>query len=140
MNRLTVLRHAEASSAPVGGSDFDRPLSSQGITSARSLGALLASRIEIPARLRVSPSLRTRQTAELVCGAAFPDLAGQMVELLYLASLDVLIEEIASTPETCAHVMLVGHNPGLSELWALLGQEPASPRCRRENGARGTST
>ncbi len=125
MRRLTLLRHAHASDAPPGGEDFDRPLSTQGRTAARELGTRIGTALPSPQRLRVSSALRTRVTAELVCGAAWPSVPIDLASTLYLASLDALLKEIASTPASCGHLAIVGHNPGLSELWSLLGGEPA---------------
>jgi phosphohistidine phosphatase len=123
MHRLTVLRHAHAMDASPGVADADRPLSPQGELAARALGPLFASALSPPAQLRVSPSLRTRHTAALACGVAYPQLAMELTGVLYLADIDVLLREIATTPEDCGHLMLVGHNPGLSDLWAALGGE-----------------
>jgi phosphohistidine phosphatase SixA len=75
-------------------------------------------------RLRVSPSRRTLQTAALGCAGAWPALRADAGEGLYLASLERLLAEICGTPPECRHLVIVGHNPGLSELWSLLGGEP----------------
>ncbi len=123
MRRLTLVRHAHAVTAGPGQDDFFRPLSAEGRTAALALGEDFAGHFTPPQLLRVSPALRTRQTAQLACTGAFPGLAGGFAEMLYLASLATLLKEIAATPEACEHLMLVGHNPGLSELWTLLGDE-----------------
>ena len=123
MPRLTLLRHAQASEAPPGGRDFDRPLSAQGRAAARELGGRIAASLPSPQRLLVSPAVRTRETSDLVCAAAWPTLVTIPANTLYLASLEMLLHEIASTPADCPHLMLVGHNPGLSELWSLIGGE-----------------
>ena len=123
MSRLTLVRHAHASDAPPGGEDFDRPLSDAGLAAARALPVALRT-LPPPDRLRVSPARRTMQTAQLGCLPAWPSLAPDPVDALYLASLERLLREIRGTPAECAHLVLVGHNPGLSELWSLLGGEP----------------
>lgn len=123
MRRLTVLRHAHASDAPPGGDDFDRPLSDRGRDAARELGTRFAAELPTPQRLCISPALRTRTTAELACNAAWPSVSQDLSSSLYLASLAALMKEIASTPDSCGHLVLVGHNPGLSELWSLVGGE-----------------
>jgi phosphohistidine phosphatase len=125
--RLTVLRHAHASDAPLGGEDFDRPLSPAGREAARSLASVLAAELLPPDRLRVSAAARTRQTAELACVAAWPGVALDVASSLYSTSLDRLLKDIAATPDACRHLMIVGHNPGLSELWSAIGGEAAFP-------------
>ena len=121
--RLTLLRHAHAGDAPPGGEDADRPLNPQGREAARHLGATLGDALPAPDRLRVSPSVRTLETARLVCGAAFPAVPAVAATSLYLASARALLAEIAATPDTCHHLMIVGHNPGLSELWSMVGED-----------------
>ena len=123
MLRLTLLRHAHASEPPPGGGDHDRPLSARGREAALQLGKRLPALLSMPDRLRVSPSIRTRQTAQLACSAAWPGLALEVADALYLATLDMLVDEIAMTPAACRHLMLVGHNPGLGDLWSLVGRE-----------------
>ena len=125
--RLTILRHAHASDAAVGTQDFDRPLSAAGREAALALGNRFRDALESPDRLRVSPALRTRETAQRVGAAAFPALSLDLAPALYLASLGTLLKEIAATPASCRHLMIVGHNPGLSELWAVVGDEPGFP-------------
>jgi phosphohistidine phosphatase len=124
LRRLTLLRHAHAGDAPPGGQDFDRPLSARGCDQARALGLRLGATLPSPQRLRVSGALRTRMTSDLVCRAAWPSVPAEVASTLYLATLDALLKEIASTPETCSHLAIVGHNPGLSELWSRIGGEP----------------
>lgn len=122
MPRLTLVRHAHASDASSGGGDFDRPLSAQGVAAARALAGELRA-LPVPSLLRVSPAVRTMRTAEEACLAAWPDLRADPVESLYLASVDQLLREVGGTPPLCTHLVIVGHNPGLSELWTLLGGE-----------------
>jgi phosphohistidine phosphatase len=121
---LTILRHADASAAPPGGEDFDRPLSAKGLAAARTAARAIGAALDPPQVLRVSPALRTRQTAQVLCEVAFPVLHPDYATGLYLAALDGLLAQIAATPVSCRHLMLVGHNPGLSELYALLSRKP----------------
>jgi phosphohistidine phosphatase len=126
VRRLTLLRHAHAADAPAGGRDFDRPLSPAGEAAARTAARHIGATLGPPDRLRVSPAVRTRLTAQALCELAFPSLAPDYAPELYLASLDSLLEQIAITSPDCRHLMLIGHNPGLSELCALLTGEHAS--------------
>jgi phosphohistidine phosphatase len=123
MKRLTILRHAHASDAAPGSQDFERPLSVNGEAQACAAAAAL-SKVSPPDRLRVSPALRTRQTAMIVRELAFPGLEAQFAPELYLASCEKLVLEVATTPSSCDHLMLVGHNPGLSELAELWSSDP----------------
>ncbi len=113
---IYLLRHAHAQPSLAGQPDHDRGLSGTGEAEADAAGAFLASQ---PAFQRVlcSPALRTRQTAERVLaqtgyadtrseGRIYEASAGELIEVL---------DEHADVP-----VLLVGHNPGLEQLVALL--------------------
>jgi phosphohistidine phosphatase len=117
---LTLVRHAHAGDAPRGGGDFERPLTPAGLAAASDTARQLAQGVPAPQRVRTSPSRRTWTTATHIAEIAFPGLSPEPAEALYLADLDVLISELRLTPASCEHLMLVGHNPGLSELCALL--------------------
>jgi phosphohistidine phosphatase len=123
--RLTILRHGHAADAPANGRDFDRPLIAAGLIAAKAAARQMAAALPRVQRLRVSPAQRTRQTAEALCEVGFPGLAPDFVPALYNASLATLLAEVAATPEQCQHLVLVGHNPALSELAGLLSQDPA---------------
>lgn len=125
MPRLTILRHGHAADAPPGGRDFDRPLTAAGLDAARAAARQIAASLPPVQRLRASPAQRTRQTAQALCEAGFPGLAPAFVPALYNADLATLLAEIAATPAECRHLVLVGHNPGLSELAGSLSQDPA---------------
>lgn len=116
MLRLTLLRHAKAEPLQSGGQDFDRPLTSRGIEQAAEAAAQLAHLRHPPTLLLSSTARRTRQTAEAVRKAL--QLPAQRLVLddrLYLARVRTL-REVLRELGSGEHVLLVGHNPGLSEL------------------------
>jgi len=116
MKRLLLLRHAHADAARAGVEDFDRPLSARG-----RIEALNAARCIAAAGLRcdallVSPAARTRQTATIV--AAELDIAEppRFDAAVYLGSGAALLTALQQCPKPLETLLLVGHNPGLSEL------------------------
>jgi phosphohistidine phosphatase len=119
--QLWLLRHAEAE--PHGTrADSDRRLTERGERQARAAGVALASlEFEFDAVL-FSPKVRARQTAELAAEAWSDEQRGRMRVHSPLAggfgaaeALDALASE---SPE--ARVLLVGHEPDLSQLVAEL--------------------
>jgi phosphohistidine phosphatase len=119
--RLTILRHGHATeTAPGGGRDFDRPLSPRGHDEALRAGRQIAAEVGPPDLALVSPALRTRQTAEALDGVGLAPRAREYPDELYLATLPTLLERLRAARGTVAHLLLVGHNPGLSELVAAL--------------------
>jgi phosphohistidine phosphatase len=80
----------------------------------------------LPDRVLVSPALRTRQTADIVCGAlGLEGTACAIVDSLYLATPSPLRETIAANAAGSACLLVIGHNPGISELAARLRHESA---------------
>jgi len=119
MLELILLRHAEALPASPGDDDRQRRLSGHGEQEARAAGTWLASHGARPQRVLCSPAERTRATARLAMEALGhgPELA--YAEEIYDATpgeLLALLDEHESVPT----VMVVGHNPGIERLVALL--------------------
>jgi phosphohistidine phosphatase SixA len=119
MQELILLRHAEAHPAATGGADHDRTLSPHGEQEALAAGRWLASHGARPDRVLCSPALRACRTAELAMRALAPDapigLAGEIYEATP-GELLALLDQHADA--RC--VLLVGHNPGIERLVALL--------------------
>jgi phosphohistidine phosphatase len=118
--RLYVLRHAIAADAPVGGSDAARELTDEG---RRRLGIVLerarAAGVS-PDVILTSPYLRAIQTAEIAADALGLRASPVVSQHLFPNS-DVLDfwRELADY-DRFDQVMLVGHNPHLSELVSTL--------------------
>ena len=116
MKRLLLLRHAHAEQPQADLADIDRPLSPRGRAEALDAAQCIArAQLQCEAVL-TSPAVRARETAVIV--AAQLDLLEQLnVEsALYLGSPDALLEPLRRCAEELNTVLMVGHNPGLSEL------------------------
>lgn len=115
--RLTLLRHAHADSAAPGQSDMQRPLSATGEAEADAAAAWLAERGN-PARVLCSPAQRTRQTLSRVLDAlGFIDTREEPD--IYEAAPGTLMALIERHRDA-GSLLLVGHNPGLESVVALL--------------------
>ncbi len=135
MKTLWLLRHAKASTGGDGLADRDRPLNDKGRDAAARIGRHLAKRGVRPELVLCSPSLRTRETLELVENELEAALSTEFDDALYLASERGLQARIASVPDGVASVMLVGHNPGIAELalrLAVRGDPDALADLRRK--------
>jgi phosphohistidine phosphatase len=122
---VTLIRHAHADNARHGQEDADRPLSARGQKEAAQAAAAFAAAGRIPDLLLVSPSRRTRATAdELVRALGLDPHTVRVEERLYLAPVDVLLGVLQGAADSHRHLAVVGHNPGLSDFLRTLTGDP----------------
>jgi phosphohistidine phosphatase len=119
MRELILLRHAEAQPAPPGGEDSIRRLSGRGEQEARAAGAWLKAHGVQPDRVLCSPSERTCATGSLALAALELAPAMQTAEEIYNATPGELLALLDQHLDASI-VMLIGHNPGIERLVALL--------------------
>lgn len=119
MQELILLRHAEAVPAAAGDDDRSRTLSPHGEQEALAAGRWLASHGARPDRVLCSPAARARRTAELAIRALAPDAAIGLSEDVYEATPGELLALLDQHADARC-VLLVGHNPGIERLVALL--------------------
>jgi phosphohistidine phosphatase len=110
--RLVLIRHAKAEQ---GSPDIERPLSDRGRADAAEIGRWLATQGVKPDRVVVSPSRRTRQTWEHAATAPV-EVDGR----IYDNTVRDLLEIVRETPDDVQTLVLVGHNPSMGELVALI--------------------
>ena len=118
MRELILLRHAHAEAGADGQPDMDRPLSRQGLAEAEAAGRWLKEHGYLPDRVLVSPARRTRETLEEVLRQV-GYVEQRQDERIYDATPGTLMQ-VADELRDIARVMLVGHNPGLEQMAALL--------------------
>lgn len=118
MRELILLRHAHAEAGAAGQSDLDRPLSRQGLAEAEAAGRWLKEHGHLPDRVLVSPARRTRETLEEVL-RQLGYVEQRQDERIYEATPGTLMQ-VADELRDIPRVMLVGHNPGLEQMAALL--------------------
>lgn len=127
MLRLILFRHAK-SAWPAGVRDRERPLAERGRLAAPLMGTYIADHDLVPDLALVSPAKRTEQTWRLAAAdwkrpprvAVEPDI--------YEAPVERLLAVVKRQDAGAASLMLVGHNPGMEGLMALL----VTPNQRRE--------
>ncbi len=118
MRELILLRHAHAEPAVSGQADLDRPLSPVGLAEAEAAGKWLKENNLLPDCVLCSPSRRTRETLEAVM-TAIGYVEKRLEDRIYDATpgtLAALVDERRDLDR----VLIVGHNPGLEQLVALM--------------------
>lgn len=124
MKHLILIRHADARNGQPGLRDFDRPLSTSGEREALATGKALLETPPLPELIVCSDAVRTASTARLV--AEKIGLSASTIRpehALYGGSYTALLHTIASLPNAHQCVALVGHNPSISELTAILSDD-----------------
>ena len=121
--RLTLIRHANAEQdSDV--RDFERPLSRKGQNEALEMARRFQERGLVPDLILASAATRTRETAETfakVLGVAARLL--QADDALYLAEGDYILTAIKAVGPRVSHLMVIGHNPGISAAAISLAPE-----------------
>jgi len=124
MRELILLRHAHAEAATTGQADLDRPLSSVGLAEAEAAGRWLKENKLLPDRVLCSPSRRTRETLEEVL-RTIGYVEQSIKDGIYEATPGTLAGLIDDNREA-ERLLVVGHNPGLEQLVALMNTGESS--------------
>ena len=118
MRELILLRHAHAEPAANGQADIDRLLSPHGLAEAESAGRWLQENKLVPDRVLCSPARRARETLEAVLERT-GYVEQRLEERIYDAAPGTLAALLDEHSEV-ERVLVVGHNPGLEQLVALM--------------------
>lgn len=121
MKTIYLIRHAHAQP---GMADFDRPLSDRGKKEAALIAQKLLNRkVRIDAWF-CSSSRRTTETAKLISDEMQNKISNvYTLDALYLASSQLLQEQIIQMGNDFASIALVVHNPGVTELASRICSE-----------------
>ena len=116
MKILTIVRHAKSSWKDTSLSDKNRPLNRRGERDAPIMGERIHAHGIRPSLIVSSPATRAWTTAKTIARAInYPLEFLQKDENLYLASLDDILDVVVAQDNSFNNMMLVGHNPGLTD-------------------------
>jgi phosphohistidine phosphatase len=117
MKILTLLRHAKSKGKNGPIEDRERPLSKRGKDAAQRMAQRLAEKGLLPDVILTSPARRTVKTAQyLARGFGYAEGGVLVVEGIYEASAEELLGILRGLDDRFRHVLLVGHNPGFTDL------------------------
>lgn len=118
---LALVRHAKSNWEDRNLADRDRPLNGRGKRDAPLMGRRIAKAGIRPSLIISSPAKRAWSTAKIIAREmSYPREFLQREHDLYLASLDDLLDVVATQDAGFNSLMLFGHNPGLTEFANLL--------------------
>ena len=117
MKTLFLIRHAKSSWDDQALADKDRPLNDRGKRDAPKVGERLAKRGVKPDLILSSPAVRALATAEIIARKLDYKRSNIVVnDRLYAVAADDLLDVIRQLDDKAKRVMLIGHNPELTEL------------------------
>jgi phosphohistidine phosphatase len=117
MKTLYLLRHAKSSWDDSTLPDRDRPLAARGELDAMRMSKRWSLRYGGPDLILSSPPVRALATAKLIAkGFEYRLRDIKVDDRLYAASVDDLLAVVKALDGNVARALLVGHNPGFTEL------------------------
>lgn len=124
MKTLLLMRHAKSSWSDTELSDHDRPLNKRGRRAAPWVGEFLRQQNWLPDFVVTSTAVRASETAQAVARACSYEGPMEITRRLYLSEPSAYLETLSAVPQGKQRVLLVGHNPTVSELLLqLTGEE-----------------
>lgn len=117
MKNLILIRHAKSSWDEASLGDLERRLNKRGKRDAPYMGKLLADKGLRPDAMLASPAKRALKTAKLIAEEiGYPKKRIDIRDGLYMQGAEAIVELIAGLDDGLERVVLVGHNPELTEL------------------------
>ncbi len=125
MRYLYLLRHAKSSWDYPDLDDFERPLNKRGKHDAPLMARVMKKHKVIPDIIISSPATRVAMTARIVAAVLQIDEDRLKFEhQIYDASPSSLIATLRTIDDGIQNVLLVGHNPGLTDLANFVADHP----------------
>ena len=115
MKNLIIVRHCKSSWKDPRLSDFDRPLNKRGNIDGELMSNYLREKEKKIDKLILSTSIRTRLTSKYFIEKIHFNSISYLDEL-YHASYSEIIKIISKIENNFNNIMVIGHNPGLTEL------------------------
>lgn len=109
------MRHAK-SAWPAGVPDRERPLGPRGQADAPRMAERIQALVGDPDVAVISPSRRTRETWALMGGQLTPAEPVRTDDRIYQAWGANLLDVVHDLPESATTALVLGHEPGVSEL------------------------
>jgi len=116
---LILLRHGK-SDRPAGMADHERPLAQRGRRAAEAMGRFVAAAGQVPDVAATSTAVRARDTLRIACEAGRWSCRVREDPALYDALPGAVLGVVRAEDAGTERLLLVGHEPTLSETLALL--------------------
>ncbi len=127
---LILMRHAKSAWDDPMADDFDRTLNGRGRKACKTMATWLVEQGHLPDKVVVSSARRTVETWERMASLMPETATMESSPALYHAGSDIIQGILKS--QTAPSVMIICHNPGISEFAErILSSHPKHPDFRR---------
>ena len=124
MKTIILTRHGKSSWKFPDLKDIDRPLKKKGAEDAVIMAKMLKESGLSTDCIVTSPAVRARSTAEAIANELGIDKSAIVVNpRLYLESRGKMLKEINALEDKFSTVVMVAHNPGITDLASLLAEK-----------------
>ena len=121
---IHIVRHGKAVQDTVDIDDYDRPLTEKGIINSISVAQKFAAQHATPDVIISSHAARALHTAHIFAREnKYPAENVLVSEKIYFRGFENIIGIITSIPDNINSIMIVGHNPDLTNLAINLGAQ-----------------
>ena len=119
---LHIVRHGKALQGAYSIEDFDRPLTEGGIVNSIAVARRFAAQHVAPDLITTSHAARAMHTAHIFARETnYSQDCLHVDENLYFQGYKVIYSALTELPESIDSIMIVGHNPDLTNLANKLG-------------------
>lgn len=126
MKKIYVMRHANAQSIKHFSSDKERALSEKGLQELKNIRILTQRSFETISLVLCSSSVRTRETLWQVLPSLSCVETILYLDTLYHADHETILEEINLYSHKFSNILMVGHNPGVSDFYHGTKENPTA--------------
>ncbi len=116
MKILYIMRHGQKNESQSDQYDYDVELTQQGVEDTIKVSQKLKEKKILPDLIISSPAIRARQTVEIISETLGYKKNIMYNAVIYQAFLNEFMESITYTFDTVDTLLVVGHNPALTEL------------------------
>jgi phosphohistidine phosphatase len=120
MKMLLLLRHAKSSWKDTEMPDHERPLNKRGKKEAPQAGKYLKEHDLVPDLILASTARRAHDTARAVAENSGFGGDVELYQDLYMSEPSIYLDVLRCMPNAANRVLVVGHNPDVEDLLALL--------------------
>lgn len=114
---LILVRHSKAENRHSLLNDFNRPLTDEGKSDTIKMGNFLLNSGIIPDFIMASSAARAYETASIFADIFKTNKKNiKVTRRLYYCSAKTLMDQVYGLPETTNCLLIVAHNPGISDL------------------------